>query len=126
MAAGAPGHALLAVAAGVVALAEPSLHSYAAVGVTAVVKAAGVPLVLGYAMRRVDHGGGAEVVISRKLTFVLAVALVLLAFYVARAGRQRGRRPDAARAAIRHLADPARAADDEHRAEGAGPGRRSW
>ena len=74
---------LLAVAAGVVALAEPSLHSYAAVGVTAVVKAAGVPLVLGYAMRRVSHGGGAEVVISRKLTFVLAVALVLLAFYVA-------------------------------------------
>lgn len=75
--------ALLAAAAGVVALGSPSLHGYVAFLVTALVKPIAVPLVLIYALRRDRHHGGAESVISRKLAFLLAVALVLLAFYVA-------------------------------------------
>jgi hydrogenase-4 component E len=73
--------ALLAAMAGAVALTAPSLHGYAAFLVTGLVKAIAVPAVLTYALRRVGRGG-AEVVTSRKLAFVLAVALVLLAFYV--------------------------------------------
>jgi hydrogenase-4 component E len=73
---------LLAAAAGAVALAEPTLHSYAAVAITALVKAVAVPLVLRLALRKVGRLGGTEIVLSRKLAFVLAVALVLLAFYV--------------------------------------------
>jgi hydrogenase-4 component E len=73
---------LLAAAAGAVALAEPSVHSYIAVAITALVKAAAVPLALRYALRRVGRGSGAEIVLSRKLTFLLAVALILVAFYV--------------------------------------------
>ena len=73
---------LLAAGAGTVALAAPSLHSYAAVAITALVKAVAVPLVLRYALRRVGRSGDAGAVVSPKLTFVLAVALILLAFYV--------------------------------------------
>jgi hydrogenase-4 component E len=75
---------LLAAAAGAVVLAFPSLHGVSAVAITALVKAVAVPLTFRYALRRVGRAGGAEVVLSRKLTFVLAVALVLLAFYVTR------------------------------------------
>jgi hydrogenase-4 component E len=73
---------LLAAAAGAVALTFPSMHSYLAVVITALVKAVAVPLALRYALRAVGRGSGAEIVLSRKLTFVLAVALILLAFYV--------------------------------------------
>ena len=73
---------LLAAAAGTVALASPSLHGYAALLVTAAVKAVGVPAILAYAVRRLGHPGGPEVIFSRKLLLVVAVALVLLAFYV--------------------------------------------
>jgi hydrogenase-4 component E len=81
---------LLAAVAGAVALSSPTLHAYLAFLVTAAVKAIAVPAVLTYALRRLGRRGGVEVILSGKLTFVLAVALVLLAFYVsgpiARAG----------------------------------------
>jgi hydrogenase-4 component E len=53
-----------------------------AFGVTLLVKAIAVPAILTYAVRRIAQPGGAEVVLSRKLAFVVAVALVLLAYYV--------------------------------------------
>lgn len=73
---------LLGAAAGVVALSAGDLHAYLALAVTLAVKAVGVPLALTYALRRVGRRGGAGTVVARKLLFVLAVALALLAFYV--------------------------------------------
>ncbi|MCC6177841.1 MAG: hydrogenase [Chloroflexi bacterium] len=73
---------LLAAAAGAIALGEGTLHAYAALIVTALVKAVGVPGALAYALRRIGRPRGAEVVLSRKVLFVLAAALTMLAFYV--------------------------------------------
>lgn len=73
---------LLAAAAGAVALSEPTLHTYVAAAITGLVKAVAVPLALRLALHRVGRVGGSEIVLSRKLAFVLAVALILLAFYV--------------------------------------------
>ncbi len=74
--------ALLSAAAGAVVLASPTPHGAVAFLVTALVKAIAVPATLTYALRRIRRTGGAEVVLSRKLMLVLAVALALLAFYV--------------------------------------------
>ena len=92
---------LLAAAAGAVALSAPSAHSYVAFLVTALVKAVAVPVVLTYALRRLGWRGGAEIVLSRKLMFVVAVALVLLAYYVAAPLAGRGRRAHHERPTVR-------------------------
>jgi hydrogenase-4 component E len=73
---------LLAAAAGAVALPEPSLHGIAALLVTIAVKVVGVPAILALAARRLGQQGGAEIIMSRKLALVAAVALALLAYYV--------------------------------------------
>jgi hydrogenase-4 component E len=73
---------LLAAAAGAVALSAPSLHAIAALLVTIAVKAVGVPAILALAARRLGQQGGTEIILSRKLALVAAVALALLAYYV--------------------------------------------
>ncbi|MHB9092057.1 MAG: NADH-quinone oxidoreductase subunit K [Chloroflexota bacterium] len=72
---------LLAAAAAAVALNTGTLHAYLAVAITVVVKALVVPGVLLLALRDVRNKREIEVVLPQRQVFLVAVALVLVAYY---------------------------------------------
>lgn len=73
---------LLAAAAATVALATGAAHSYLAVGITLAVKVLAVPGILLYALREVRIKREVDAAVSRRLALPIAVALVLVAYYV--------------------------------------------
>ena len=73
---------LLAAAAAVVALTTGTVHAYLAVALTVVVKVLVVPGILLFALREVRIKREVETVISQRQAFLLAVGLVLVAYYV--------------------------------------------
>jgi hydrogenase-4 component E len=75
--------ALLAVVAVVVAVQTGAVHAYIAVVVTFVVKAVAVPGLMLHALHGVRLKPEAELVISRRLALLIAVALLLVAYYAA-------------------------------------------
>jgi hydrogenase-4 component E len=74
---------LLAAVAVVVAIDTGAVHAYIAVVVTLIVKALAVPGVLLHALRGVRLKQESELVISRRLALLLAIALLLIAYYAA-------------------------------------------
>ncbi|MDO8671569.1 MAG: hypothetical protein Q7O66_09090 [Dehalococcoidia bacterium] len=74
---------LLAAATTVVALKTGTGHAYFAVALTVAVKVLLVPGILLYALHEIRIKREIEVVLSRRLTFPLAVGLIMLAYYVA-------------------------------------------
>ncbi|MHB1131773.1 MAG: NADH-quinone oxidoreductase subunit K [Chloroflexota bacterium] len=72
---------LLAAAAAVVALAAGTLHAYFAVLITIVVKVLVVPGVLLLALREVRNKREVETVLPQRPAFLVAVGLVLIAYY---------------------------------------------
>jgi hydrogenase-4 component E len=75
--------ALLAAVAIVVALQTGAIHAYIAVVVTFAVKALAVPGLLLHALRDVRLKQEAELVVSRRLALIIAIALLLVAYYAA-------------------------------------------
>ena len=73
---------LLAATATLVALATGAGHSYAAVAITVAVKILIVPGVLLLVLREVSTKREVEAVISQRLALMLAIGLVLVAYYV--------------------------------------------
>ncbi len=73
---------LLACAAAVVALSLGSAHAFVAVAVTVAVKAVAVPAILLYALREVRVKREIEVVVAPRESLLLAIGLVLVAYYV--------------------------------------------
>jgi hydrogenase-4 component E len=74
---------LLGGAASVVALADGGTHAYLAVAITLAVKVVLVPGILLYALNEVRVKREVEMVISQRAAFLLAIGLVLVAYYVA-------------------------------------------
>lgn len=74
---------LLAAAAGVVALETGSAHAYAAVAITVAVKVLIVPGILLLVLREVRIKKEIEAVIPQRLVLLLAIGLVMVAYYVA-------------------------------------------
>lgn len=74
---------LLAVAAAAVVAESHEGHGWITVLVTFLVKAVAIPAVLAYALRGIRVRREAQAVLSRKQTFPIAVALVLVAYYAA-------------------------------------------
>ena len=72
---------LLAAAAGIVALATGSGHSYLAAALTLAVKAIAVPVMLLWVLQRAPVRFEQQPVISRKLALPLAVGLILFAYF---------------------------------------------
>ncbi len=72
---------LLAAAAAVVALTTGTVHAYIAVALTVAVKVLVVPGVLLYALREVRIKREVETVIPPRTAFLMAVGLVLVAYY---------------------------------------------
>ncbi len=75
--------ALLAVVAVVVAIETGAVHAYIAVVVTFVVKALTVPGVMLHALRGVRLKQESALVVSRRVALLLALALLLVAYYAA-------------------------------------------
>lgn len=73
---------LLTLAAAVVAVTTGAVHAYLAVGITLAIKVVAVPWVLLYALREVRVKRELELVLPQQLSVVLALALVLVAYYV--------------------------------------------
>ncbi len=74
--------ALLAAAAVVVALATGSPHAFIAVGLTVLVKVLVVPGILLFALREVRIKREIETVLPQRPALLLAIGLVLVAYYV--------------------------------------------
>ena len=74
---------LLAAAAAVVALATGSPHAYFAVALTVAVKVLVVPGILLYALREVRVKREMEMVLPPRPAMLLAIGLVIVAYYVA-------------------------------------------
>ncbi|MBI2955214.1 MAG: hydrogenase [Chloroflexi bacterium] len=75
--------ALLAAAAAVVALATGTSHAYVAVAITVAIKVLAVPGILLLVLREVTIKKEVEAVISQRLALLLAIGLVLVAYYIA-------------------------------------------
>ncbi len=73
---------LLASAAAVVACTLGSAHAFVAVAITVVVKVIVVPWIMLAALREVRVRREIEVVVSSRLSLLLAIGLVLVAYYV--------------------------------------------
>jgi hydrogenase-4 component E len=75
--------ALLSAVAIVVAVETGAVHAYIAVAVTFIVKALAVPGVLLHALRGVRLKQESELLIARRLALLLAIGLLLVAYYAA-------------------------------------------
>jgi hydrogenase-4 component E len=75
--------ALLAAVAVVVAVQTGAIHAYIAVVVTFVVKAVAVPGLMLHALRGVRLKQESELVVARRLALLIAIALLLVAYYAA-------------------------------------------
>lgn len=73
---------LLAAAAAVVALSTGTAHAYLAVAITLLVKALVVPGILLFALREIRVQREVETVLPQRQAFLIAVGLVLVAYYV--------------------------------------------
>lgn len=74
---------LLACAAAVVALSLGSGHAFVAVAITVAIKVVAVPVILFSALREVRVKREIETVVSSRQALLLAIGLVLVAYYVA-------------------------------------------
>ncbi len=74
---------LLACAAATVAMSSGDLHSFAAMIITVAIKAVVVPGILLSALREVRIKREIEAVVAPRIALVLAIGLVLVAYYVA-------------------------------------------
>lgn len=72
---------LLALAASVVAVTTGALHAYVAVALTVGVKVLAVPAILLYVLRDVRVKREVETVLPQRQAFLLAIGLVLVAYY---------------------------------------------
>ncbi len=75
--------ALLAAVAVVVAFQTGAMHAFIAVVVTFAIKALAVPGMLLHTLREVRLKQEAELVVSRRLALIIAIALLLVAYYAA-------------------------------------------
>lgn len=81
---------LLAVVSVSIAVAEPSTHAFFAVGLTVLIKAVAIPTVLAVAVSRLAVRHEIEVVLSRTVALGIGLAIVFVAFDVARPLATRG------------------------------------
>lgn len=72
---------LLAAAAAVIALATGASHAYVAIAITVLIKVLAVPGILLFVLREVRIKREVETVIAQRLTMLLAIGLVLVAYY---------------------------------------------